>query len=192
MNDAILLLLLLNFTYIGVLPVIFFKQGGKLNLMWWLTALPFLVCAVTVIATFAGYIHPYTGTGGAVGQVLALVAVLLSVASVCLISFTLGTHRIPIALWHQTNDAPRHIVTWGAYQRIRHPFYASFILAFLAAFLYCPHAGTLATLIYSIVMLNQTAAREEKRLSASEFGCEYQEYMRRTGRFIPRWGTKAS
>jgi protein-S-isoprenylcysteine O-methyltransferase Ste14 len=190
-NDAILLLLLLNFTYIGLLPVIFFKHGGKLNLMWWLTALPFLFCVATVIACFAGYAQPFTGNGGLVAQILRLVAVLLSVASICLISFTLGTHRIPIALWHQTDDAPKHLVTWGAYQRIRHPFYASFILTFLAAFLYCPQAGTLVTLVYGVVILNRTAAREEKRLSTSEFGEQYQVYMSQTGRFIPRWGRKA-
>lgn len=192
MNEAILLLLLLNFTYIGLLPVIFFKHGGKLHLMWWLTALPFLVCLAMLIASFAGYVQPFTGYGTALSRVLSLGSVALSVASICLISFTLGTHRIPIALWHQTNDAPKHIVTWGAYQRLRHPFYASFLLAFMAAFLYCPQWGTLATLIYGFIILNRTADREERRLSASEFGKEYEEYMTQTGRFIPKWGRKAS
>src|SRR5262249_40432485 len=160
--------------------------------MWWLTALPFLVCVGILIACFAGCLHPFIDLPQGLSRVGPQVAVLLSVASFCLISFTLGTHRIPIALWHQTNDAPNNIVTWGAYQRIRHPFYTSFILAFLAAFLYCPHAGTLLTLVYGIVILNKTAAREERRLSASEFGDQYREYMRDTGRFIPRWGRKAS
>ncbi len=197
MNEAILLLVLLNFAYIGLLPVIFFKHGGKLNMMWWLTAVPFLVCVAIVIASFAGYLQPWGAAwrrpyGIDFAEVLSLVSVVLCVGSICLISFTLGTHRIPIALWHQTNDAPKHIVTWGAYERIRHPFYASFLLAFLAAFLYCPQSGTLATFVYGIIILNRTAAREEQRLSTSEFGQEYKDYMTSTGRFIPRWGRKAS
>jgi hypothetical protein len=35
-------------------------------------------------------------------------------------------------------------------------------------------------------MLNATAAREETRLSQSEFHDEYLSYLQRTGRFMPR------
>jgi len=110
-----------------------------------------------------------------------------SVASIALIFYTLGTHRIPISLWHQENDAPVHIVTYGAYSRIRHPFYASFILGLLGALIFCPHYGTLYTFLHGLVVLNITAAKEERRLSESEFGAEYQEYIQRTGRFLPRF-----
>ncbi|HEY9869238.1 MAG TPA: isoprenylcysteine carboxylmethyltransferase family protein [Candidatus Obscuribacterales bacterium] len=188
MNNAVLLLVLLNFAYIGLLPVIFFKKGGKLNAMWWLTATPFLLCTVFLIAAFASRVPTFVGYVTPLGHTLTLVSTLSSAASIALISFTLGSHRIPIALWHQTDDAPRHIVTWGAYQHIRHPFYTSFLLAFAAAFLLSPQWGTLATLIYGFTVLNATAAREERRLSDSEFGEQYGRYMKRTGRFLPKWG----
>jgi protein-S-isoprenylcysteine O-methyltransferase Ste14 len=178
MNEAVFLLLLLNLVFIGLLPKIFFRKDGRFNAMWWLTASPFLLCASFLIAAFAGYVQPFAG--------FSLIAVCLSVASIALIFFTLGTHRIPIALWHQANDAPQQIVTYGAYGRIRHPFYASFILALLSALVFCPHWGTLFTLVHGFTILNFTAAREEKRLCASEFGSDYEEYMRRTGRFFPR------
>ncbi len=118
----------------------------------------------------------------------ALVAVAGSALSIGLIAQTLGTDRIPIALWHQTDDAPQHIVTWGAYRLIRHPFYTAFLIAFAAALLALPHWLTAALLIYMVVMLNTVAAREERMLSASEFGTEYREYCARTGRFVPRLG----
>jgi protein-S-isoprenylcysteine O-methyltransferase Ste14 len=188
MNDAVLLLYLLNFIFIGLLPKIFFKKDGRLNLMWWLTASPFVLCTIFLILSFSGYLARLTGYGSNAARVLELVSVPFSVASIAMIFFTLGTHRIPIALWHQDNDAPKHLVTYGAYRWIRHPFYASFLLALWGALVFCPNWGTLLTFVQGFVILNITAAREERRLSASEFGAEYGEYMRRTGRFWPKLG----
>lgn len=186
MNEAVFLLLLLNLIFIGLLPKIFFRRDGRFNARWWLTAAPFFLCALFLILSLAGYAPPFTGYGNTWNRVLSLISVCLSVASIALIFFTLGTHRIPIALWHQDNDAPKHIVTYGAYGRIRHPFYASFILALLAAGVFCPHWATLFTLAHGFAILNFTAAREERRLCASEFGVEYKDYMKRTGRFFPK------
>lgn len=98
----------------------------------------------------------------------------------------MGTHRIPLALWHQENDAPKQIVTWGAYKRIRHPFYTSFITALIGALIAAPNILTLISLIYGILILNMTAEKEEKKLSTSQYGQEYIEYMKGTGRFFPK------
>ena len=186
MDDSALLLLLLDFVFIGALPRLFFRSDGTFNLKWWLTALPFFLCPLYIAACVALGWQPFDS--GAVRTVLTLVSVVLSVASIALIFMTLGTHRIPLALWHQDNDAPRHIVTYGAYRRIRHPFYSSFLLAFLAGLLVYPHWGTALFAVYGVVSLNTTAAREERRLSASEFGAEYRRYLTHTGRFLPRLG----
>jgi protein-S-isoprenylcysteine O-methyltransferase Ste14 len=188
MNNSVLVLLLLNLLLIGLLPRIFFKSDGKYNALWWLTAAPYFLCAVFLVLSYQ-QIWPRWGVlpwrWWAVTDGLA---VFLSALSVFLIAFTLGTHRQRIALWHQTNDAPQHIVTYGAYSRIRHPFYASFQLTLIAAFVFCPQWGTLLVLIYGLIVMNQTAAKEEKRLSQSAFGDEYQAYMKRTGRFFPKLG----
>jgi protein-S-isoprenylcysteine O-methyltransferase Ste14 len=184
MTDPAFFLLLLNFAFIALLPRVFFRRDGRLNVRWWLTAMPFGLSLAFIVVTVAASRQPLTPD--AWRPALKLVAVALSVASIGLIFVTLGTHRVPLALWHQDNDAPAHIVTYGAYARIRHPFYAAFILALLAAVFFMPHWPTLLTLAYGIAALNVTAAREEKRLAASEFGTEYQEYTRRTGRFFPR------
>jgi protein-S-isoprenylcysteine O-methyltransferase Ste14 len=192
MSTGVLTLLIINFLYISALPLVFFKRDGKFNPMWWTTATPFIVCPLLMLASLYGVIPRLSGYGTQLSLILELVAVPISVVSISLISFTLGTHRIPIALWHQQNDAPQHIVTYGAYGRIRHPFYASFLLAFLAAVIYCPQVGTIALLFYGIFILNFTAAREEKKLSESEFGEEYKAYIQRTGRFIPRFGQRSA
>jgi len=189
MSAGVLVVHLLAFVFVGLLPLVFFVRG-QFTWRWWLTGAPFFVCALSLAAVLADLVVP-AQAAGRWRPVLDIVSVVFAVSSIALVGFTLGTHRIPIALWHQEQDAPRHIVTWGAYARIRHPFYAAFLLAFLGAFIVAPHPWTLLTLTYALVVLNLTAAREERRLLASEFGREYEGYMRRTGRFVPRWSAAA-
>jgi protein-S-isoprenylcysteine O-methyltransferase Ste14 len=188
MREPVLLLIVLNFALIGLLPRIFFRRDGRLNGRWWATAVPFGVAPLFLIAAYAAGLAPLTPRSWLADTALA--AVVLSAASIALIGLTLGTHRIPIALWHQDGDQPERIVTYGAYRWIRHPFYASFILAFLAAAVFLPHWVTLGSLAYAWVALNLTARREERRLVGSAFGAQYQQYLGGTGRFFPRLGFK--
>jgi len=48
------------------------------------------------------------------------------------------------------------------------------------------HWVTVSALAYAALVLNLTARREERRLSASALGPEYRLYLRRTGRFLPQ------
>ncbi len=187
MDRGVLILLCLNFIYVALLPVVFFKKEGGLNFKWFLTALPFGICPLSLIASYYGYLPRMTGINTPWSNFSDVTPVVLTTVSMGLISYTLGTHKIPIALWHQENDAPQSIVTFGAYRWIRHPFYCSFIIAFISAFIFAPQAVTIACLIYGLVVLNLTADREEKRLCQSDFGEEYKRYMERTGRFLPKF-----
>lgn len=190
MNAALLLLFLLNFTFIGALPFFFFRRDGRFNGMWFLTAAPFFLCSLILIASLGGGISPLIEYGSAAGRLLEMLSVPFSVTSIALIFVTVGIHRIPLALWHQENDAPQQIVTYGPYRWVRHPFYVSFLLSLLGALLFFPHPAMVFTLVYGYLILNYTAAREERRLQASQFGAEYEAYMRQTGRFLPRGGVK--
>ena len=177
---SLLVLLLVNFTAIGLLPILFFRRDGAFNLRWVATGAPFFVVpAVLILASFGVFEAAPLAAG-------APIATVLSAVSIALIAMTVGTHRIPLALWHQDNDAPAEIVTWGPYARVRHPFYTSFLLAFAAAAIAFPHLLTAGCLVYGYVALTITAAREEQRLASSEFGEEYQRYMTVSGRFFPR------
>ncbi len=185
MNKPLLVLYLLNFLLIGALPLCFFKRDGRFNLRWFLTAAPFFAASFFLLGLIFGVLHPESPARTEWGNVLDLVAVPFAVASIGLIFFTVGTHRIPLALWHQSNDAPQHIVTYGPYRWVRHPFYVAFLLALTGVCIDYPHPMTVLTLLYGYVVLNGTASREEKRLCVSEFGDEYATYMKRTGRFFP-------
>jgi len=186
--DPVRLLVVLDFAAIGLLPVLFFRRDGRYNLRWLVTALPFFVVPVAIVAASLGRIEPL-----AIGTALARTltdgaAVTLAALSIGLLAMTVGSHRIPISLWHQHNDAPVEIVTWGPYARIRHPFYSSFLLAFLAAAVALPHALTLASLAWGAAALSLTARREERRLRDSQLGEAYCRYMEATGRFFPGLG----
>ena len=184
MSLAFLTTLVMVFLYITILPRIFFRADGKFNLMWWVTGFPLGLSPLAVILQSKGLIPeglflPSSEYQEAIGAVVCVI-------SCCLISFTVGTHRIPLSLWHQENDAPKQIVTWGAYKKIRHPFYTSFITALIGALIAAPNALTLVSLIYGIAILNMTAAKEEKKLSSSQYGQEYVDYIKVTGRFFPK------
>jgi protein-S-isoprenylcysteine O-methyltransferase Ste14 len=189
-NLCAFLIVLLNYAYLGLLPLVFFKRNGRANFFWWLTTCPFIFSLVTITLCTLGFYPPASGYNTVSTNVLALLAVLFSFTSIVLISCAVGSHSVPVALWHQQNDAPVHIVTWGAYRRIRHPLYASYILMLSAGFVFCPDPCTAAALLIGSLILNFTAAREEAKLSASQFGSEYQDYMRQTGRFLPKLSVK--
>jgi protein-S-isoprenylcysteine O-methyltransferase Ste14 len=176
--DAPLWLCALNLGLIALLPRLFFRRG-RLNLAWWLTAAPFGVAGAALFAHVVrqgAALHPAAGLG----------ATVLAAGSILLIGVTLGSHAEPVSLWHQPDDAPRGLVTHGAYARIRHPFYAAFLLALGACALAAPGALTGVALAWAVVQLRRTALREERRLLASAAGTAYGEYMQRTGRFVPR------
>ncbi len=190
MNFGALCATLFDFIVIGLLPLMFFSRSDGYNLKWWLTAIPFFVTPLILIAGYIHIIDAWVDLHWTLQSIQTIVVVIICGISIGLIGMTIGTHRIPLALWHQENDAPQNIVQHGAYQKIRHPFYTSFLLAFAAAFLLMPSLWTGVIFVYSLVLLNVTAAGEEKRLSNSEFGDEYREYMKHTGRFLPPLGKK--
>ncbi len=192
MSYAVALLALLNIAFVGLLPRIFFRQDGRYNLKWFLTAAPFIVNPIFIGLTAYGSLEPVV-VGLPYERVLREAAsVPFFAASIALIAFTIGVHRVPLALWHQDNDAPKSIVTHGPYAWVRHPFYTSFLIALFGVVVACPQVGTLGCFLYGVVVLSLTARREERRLSASDFGAEYREYMKEVGRLLPFLGKAAS
>lgn len=187
--DTLLVLLLANFAAIGLLPILFFRRDGTLNLRWMLTAAPFFAAPLLLVLARLGVLQPLATTDGLL-RTLPLVAVLLATASIALMAATVAAHRVPLALWHQDNDAPVELVTWGPYAHVRHPFYTSFLLALVAAALALPHAAIFASLAYAFVALSLTARREERRLACSQLQNDYLRYVGMTGRFFPLIGTR--
>jgi protein-S-isoprenylcysteine O-methyltransferase Ste14 len=185
MTHEMFTLVLANLLFIGVLPFVFFRRDGSFNFRWWLTGMPFFLSAAAVSAGRYGYFAHWSGLPD---DVMSTAATLLVLGAMVMMGWTVGSHRVPLALWHQDNDAPVSIVNWGPYKYVRHPFYVSFIVTQIAAFLAFPHLGTLGGLLYAVIALSLTARREEGRLLESKLGDEYRRYMSETGRLLPGVG----
>jgi protein-S-isoprenylcysteine O-methyltransferase Ste14 len=83
------------------------------------------------------------------------------------------------------------LITHGPYRWVRHPFYLAFAMAVIANTLITANAylaitGTAAFL----VIVARTSIEEQKLIE--RFGRDYRDYMRRTGRFLPRIRPKDS
>jgi protein-S-isoprenylcysteine O-methyltransferase Ste14 len=182
MNSSSFLLVTLNFVIIGVVPFLTMRRG-RLTPGLVLTLAPMAIAPVLVVAAWSGVFPVDQPWLLSAREVLLAVAALVSIT---LVAYTAGTHRIPLSLWHQRDDAPVEIVNWGPYRRVRHPFYASYLLALVAAVLLIPGWPAVAVLVIGALALHLTARGEERRLLASDLGAQYAAYREQTGQFVPR------
>lgn len=79
-----------------------------------------------------------------------------------------------------------HLVTDGVFRYIRHPMYAAHLLWGIATPLMLHNwvAGFAFLLLSSLQYVTRIGAEEQ--MMAEQFGEEYQRYMERTGRILPR------
>lgn len=110
-----------------------------------------------------------------------------SVFLVCL-AVRWNTQRALGGLWSHTLElADKHaLVTNGPYSRVRHPLYASLVLWAAAQPLLLSNgiAGWSGAVAVALIWLIRVP--REERLMLDRFGAEYEQYMARTGRLIPK------
>ena len=116
---------------------------------------------------------------------VCVLAVVLAASAIALLLAARAAHAAAVPLWHQ-DALPQALTEAGPYRRIRHPFYASFLMLLVAAALAAPGVATLGALAWGLAAITWTASREERALLASPLGPAYREYSSRTGRFLPR------
>ncbi len=202
MSAELVLLALGTLMQMAMLPVVVFRRGRP-TAGWVTTAAPFALAMGMLVAVLTETARPWP-LPGVLFSVLpgeavwtAAVVVLAALGSTALIWASVGTHRSVAALdverdrarpalWHQRDDQPVRLVTWGPYALVRHPFYSAFLLALAAAVVAAPHPGTFAALAWGVVAMHMTARREERRLLASALGEDYAAYRQQTGQLLPR------
>jgi protein-S-isoprenylcysteine O-methyltransferase Ste14 len=88
--------------------------------------------------------------------------------------------------WRVLYEAQRTstLATTGPYARIRHPQYAAFVLIMFGFLLQWPTLVTLVMFPILTVTYMRLARREEAEVRAA-FGSAWEDYARRTPRFIP-------
>lgn len=109
--------------------------------------------------------------------------------AVIAIALTVGIHR---ALGRQYSakweiQKGHQLITVGPYSRVRHPMYSTLILFSLSVSLITANL-LLILLAISVAIPFFWIARAEEEILIEQFGEEYLEYMKITGRFFPRLG----
>lgn len=122
---------------------------------------------------------------GSAGPKWAIAGIAMYVAATLLFLSSLeAARRVPLPRTLVEDQAPKALITRGPFAVIRHPFYVSYSLAWLAT----PVAthGPFVTLMALVAIgIYIAAARREERLLEDRFGEAYRTYKHGTGRVLP-------
>jgi protein-S-isoprenylcysteine O-methyltransferase Ste14 len=77
------------------------------------------------------------------------------------------------------------LVTHGPYRWVRHPMYTAFYLIHIAALLLSANWFLGLTWIGGLTLLMAARVPREEAMLVEAFGAAYEDYMGRTGRFLP-------
>jgi protein-S-isoprenylcysteine O-methyltransferase Ste14 len=79
-----------------------------------------------------------------------------------------------------------HLVTTGPYARIRHPLYTAMCIWSTGVALVTAN-WIFVALAVMVVAGSCIRAPREEQMMIEQFGDEYREYIKRTGKFLPKW-----
>jgi len=82
-------------------------------------------------------------------------------------------------------DAPQHLVERGPYRFIRHPFYCSYLLTWMAGLAATGQFWLLPSVAIMLIIYLRAARVEEEKFKRSPLAGSYQRYQSRTGLFFP-------
>jgi protein-S-isoprenylcysteine O-methyltransferase Ste14 len=85
-----------------------------------------------------------------------------------------------------SGEVPAAVCETGPYRYTRHPFYCSYMLAFLAVAVAFPSPIIAALCLINIGLFIYMALDDERVLLASPLGASYQAYRGRVGMIVPR------
>lgn len=134
-----------------------------------------------ILAHLVALLQPGSSRGAA-----AVIALLLYGASFVLFWVCVRINRGQPLSVAFSNDKPRHLMTRGPYRYVRHPFYASYSLAWIAGIVASAQPWLLLSLLVMGAIYYRAAIQEEQKFASGELAAAYEDYRRRTGMFIPR------
>lgn len=143
----------------------------------WLSAVALLGFANQVVATWHAPSDALRAAA-ATTMYLTSISVFWSAVRAC-------ARRRPTAIFEP--DTPTQLVLEGPYRRIRHPFYTSYTIFWLAGWVGC---GAWSTALIALVMTCvyvRAARSEEAKFEGSSLAAAYHVYRQQTGFFCPRW-----
>ena len=156
---------------------LFTKPDGESTSMRALTACA-TVCAVAHLTSLLWFNNSslITSAAGALLYSLAVVLFWWSVRS---------TRTAPLS-FALSCDTPTSLSCTGPYGLVRHPFYTSYLLAWLAGTVATEQPWLLVTVVLMGTFYYRAAGLEETKFDSSSLRKEYTAYAEATGRFSPR------
>lgn len=109
----------------------------------------------------------------------------LYVAGGSLFWWSVSAHRARPPAMCYSADVPDQLVVSGPYRWVRHPFYTSYMLAWLGGVAATLQPWLLLTAIGMAALYTRAARTEERGLTASALGAAFADYRKRTGMFVP-------
>jgi protein-S-isoprenylcysteine O-methyltransferase Ste14 len=106
------------------------------------------------------------------------------VASSCLFFWALRTSLVRLSEVYST-DLPEVLNSKGAYKWVRHPFYTSYTMMYLAGCIASLSPVLIAQTLFMFTMYFRAARFEERKFSKSSLSEAYQEYKNKTWMFFP-------
>ncbi len=157
----------------------FFRRAGGIRrvqrLMLWATAFTALVHGVAILYMNHARVYHF-GAGVAIYTLsLWLFSTAVHAAS---------TNRLE--LFFSSQPQPHALIQHGPYRWMRHPFYTSYTLAWVAGTVVSNQPILLLTILLNAVLYYQAASREERWLAGSNLAEQYRGYQRAVGMFLPR------
>ena len=114
-----------------------------------------------------------------------LLATLLYCASLVLFWWAVYANREKPLSAVFSPDLPMHFVSHGPYTWIRHPFYTSYLLTWLAGVVATGDPWLLSTVFVMVTIYWKAAILEERKFFQSALASLYVAYRSRTGLFAP-------
>ncbi len=147
-----------------------------------------LVGGLFMLAHFVALLQPGSSQGAA-----AVIALLLYGASFVLFWDCVRINRGKPLSVAFSSDKPEHLMTRGPYRYVRHPFYASYSLAWIAGIVASAQPWLLLSLLVMGAFYYRAARQEERKFASGELAAAYEDYRRRAGMFTPRlWPSEAA
>jgi protein-S-isoprenylcysteine O-methyltransferase Ste14 len=97
------------------------------------------------------------------------------------------TRHQPLALAF-SQEAPKKLLRGGVYRFIRHPFYTSYILGWLAGVLATSQLWLLVSVVVMTAIYVRAAGQEEALFLHSNWAQDYTNYKSTVGMFFPKIG----
>jgi protein-S-isoprenylcysteine O-methyltransferase Ste14 len=88
--------------------------------------------------------------------------------------------------WAFEPDKPSHLIVTGPYRWVRHPFYLSYMLCWVAPAVACAAPALLLPGAVMLILYWRASSREESNFLNSPIAPQYRSYQDQAGRFWPK------